>query len=150
MTYDHFPHFAFYGYNYIGTIMFSNSLISGRWGDKFLKKCNLRIHVADQAHAHFLWNSSQVNVKIGPGNARVPSGNTPIPGPIVTKFYDATWLHQDSLLWKIRLFDMPVVKFQNPEISAKLVLFCPSLNLLIAPIHSVIQSSTTLRLCIIT
>ena len=46
-----------------------------------------------------LWNSSQVNatesqywgVNIGSGNVLVPSGNKPLPEPLLTQIYVAIW-----------------------------------------------------------
>ena len=56
---------------------------------------------------HFLWNYPQVNairlhlssVNIGSDNGLVPSGNKPLPEPVLTQIYVAIWCHQAKMSW---------------------------------------------------
>ena len=59
-------------------------------------------HFNDKYLKYFLWNCYQVNattpqwstlVNIGSGNDLVPSGNKPLPGPMLTQIYLAIWHH---------------------------------------------------------
>ena len=70
------------------------------------KKCScnskfiiFHMHINERYLEHFLWNHPHVNatrphwwlVKIGSGNDYVPSGNKPLPEPMLTQIYFAIW-----------------------------------------------------------
>ena len=62
-------------------------------------------HFNDKYLKYFLWNCYQVNattlhwslVNIGAGNGLVPSGNNPLPEPMLTQIYVAIW-HQQATM----------------------------------------------------
>ena len=75
-----------------------NSLAPGRCG------CWLnyfQTHIKDRYLELFLWNCPQTNdttphlwlVNIGSGNGLVPSGNKPLPEPMLTQIYAGIWNH---------------------------------------------------------
>ena len=72
-----------------------NSLAPGRF------ECNFQMDFSHWWFMHFLWNWPNMNVtglhwwslNIGSGNGLVPSGNKPLPEPILTHIYVATWRH---------------------------------------------------------
>ena len=64
-------------------------------------KCNLQIHFADSVHELLLCNCSLMDAaehiwwqfNIGSGNGLVPSGNKPLPEPMLTKACVDIWRH---------------------------------------------------------
>ena len=75
-----------------------NSLAPGRCGNVF-KSVIISTHITDQFHEHLLWNSYQMNaseplwkeVSIDSVNGLVPSGNKPLPEPLLTQI--SIWRH---------------------------------------------------------
>ena len=67
--------------------------------DYSLKLVNFKLISKINIFKYFLWNCYQVNAKtphwspvnIGSGNGLVPSGNKPLPEPMLTKIYVAIW-----------------------------------------------------------
>ena len=45
-------------------------------------------------------NPHKWQVNIGSDNGLVPSGNKPLPEPMLTCIYDAMWCHQATMIWK--------------------------------------------------
>ena len=64
-----------------------------------------RTHFNAKYLKYFLWNCHQVKAKtphwslvnIGSGNGLVPSGNKPLPEPMLTKIYVAIWCHKATM-----------------------------------------------------
>ena len=74
-----------------------NSLAPG----KFEWNSNFQIDFSDWWLRHLLWNCPNMNViglhwwsvNIGSGNGLVPSGNKPLPEPMLTQISVSTWRH---------------------------------------------------------
>ena len=66
---------------------------------------NFEANFIDWWLRYFLWNFLQVilfgphwwQVNIGSGNGLVPSGNKPLPEPMLTQIYVTIWLHQATM-----------------------------------------------------
>ena len=78
-----------------------NSLAPGKFKWKFRYGIFKRIWVIDGWLRHLLWKYHDMNVtglhwwsvNIGSGNGLVPSGNKPLPEPLLTKICVAIWHH---------------------------------------------------------
>ena len=90
-----------------------NSLTPGRCGNDF--KLEISEHILQgYVHEHFLWNCSQAiaieyfswHVNIGSGNGLVPSGNKPLPPPMLTQIYVTIWPQ-----WVISGVNNPIYSF---------------------------------------
>ena len=60
-------------------------------------------------------------VNIGSGNGLVPSGNEPLPEPMLTQIYVTIWPHQDtsSDSWqnlKVEIYDWNVMEFESSNL----------------------------------
>ena len=77
-----------------------NSLALGKseWNIRYVIHCNIQTDFSDWLLRHHLWNCSNMNVtrlhwwvNIGSGNGLVPSGNKPLPEPMLTQISVAIW-----------------------------------------------------------
>ena len=83
----------------------SNSLAPGRCCCN-RKLINFKV-ISSIDLEHILCNYLQVNatrphlwlVKLGSDNGLVPSGNKPLPEPMLTQFFVAIWYHQTTMSW---------------------------------------------------
>ena len=72
-----------------------NSLFSG--GGGFDLKCAINFQIRCRDCSHEPWGNGTAPywwlIFIGTGNGLVPSGNTPLAGPMLTKIHEAIWSH---------------------------------------------------------
>ena len=69
--------------------------------NEILNMYNFQMDFSDWWLRHLLWNCPNMNVtglhwwsvNIGSGNGLVPSGNKPVPEPMLTQIYVVTWRH---------------------------------------------------------